>query len=154
MRILILITFLVSSLLTFGQENIEFQYTMKRDSVDSSLMRVEAKIINKTNEKIYFLSESCNGLDYYLKTNVSNIEPYIMIHCNASFPRKTEINSRSEYIFHSLIRAEKELKEIDLTLTFVQLNLTTKVDGRYIAEIRKEYLDQTLKLKGKMVKLK
>jgi hypothetical protein len=147
-------TFLVSSLLTFAQENIEFQYTMKRDSVDSSLIRIEAKIINRANEKIYFLSESCNGLDYYLKTNVSNIEPYIMIHCNASYPRKIKINPRSEYIFHSLIRDEKELKEIGLTLTFVQLNSTTKVEGRSINEIKKEYLNQTLNLKGKMVELK
>jgi len=155
MKILVLITFLLtSSFLTYGQGNLEFEYTIERDSIDYSLIRIEAKIINKSNEKVHFLSESCNGLDYYLKTNYSNIEPYIMIHCNATFPRKMEINPNSEYIFHSMIRYEKKLKNIGLALTFVKLDSTTKVDGKHTDEIRKEYKEQTIELKGKIVEIK
>ena len=153
-NLIFLIYLLIYPLLTYGQEIPKFEYEARIDAIDSSLITIEAKLINESNKSIYFLSESCNGLDYYLKTNHSNIKPYIMIHCNATFPRKIEIKPNSEYVFNSRIRKEKNLTKIGLTLTLVKLDSTTKVEGKFIGEIQKEYLNQTLVLNGEIVKIK
>ena len=152
--LIIIVFFLVTPILIYGQEGLKFGYTIQRDSIDSSLIRIGAKIINKTNEKIYFLSESCNGLNYYLKMNNSKITPSVSIHCNVTYPRKIEIDANSEYVFNSVIKINRELKVASFTLIFVQLNSTTEVDGRHVNEIQEEYSSQTFILKGDNVEIK
>lgn len=42
--------------LSFGQEIPDFKYELSRDIKDSTLIRVSAKIINRSTKSVYFLS--------------------------------------------------------------------------------------------------
>jgi len=150
--------FLKASILVYGQtENIdrfEFKYTCEKNQSDTSLIYVDAVIMNNTMEKVYFLSESCNGLDYYLTTNSPMLETYRMIRCNATFPRKIEIDPNSGYAFNVILKKKTNVQNVILTLTLVELTSTTKVDGRYIDEIKIERVNQTIKINGPIIKMK
>jgi len=127
-------------LLAKGQTNLtdrlEFKYIYTQDTLDTTLFHIEAKIINKTNSPIYFLSESCNSLDYYLSS--SEFDVYILLYCNATFPVKNVIYSKSEYLFKTTLKMRKEKKKINLELNLVELDSSSKIEGKSVDQVRKD----------------
>ncbi|ABG59706.1 hypothetical protein [Cytophaga hutchinsonii] len=155
MRILLVFFFfLITSAYALAQNTIEFSYTLKTHETDTSIINVEAMIINKSDKPIYFLSESCNELDYYILTNDSSVESYIMLHCNISFPLKIEVNPNASFRFLTQLLVTAPIDHLQLTLMLVQLDADTEVKGKMIHQIRKEYIDQTIEIKGPVIFLK
>ncbi len=147
--LLILISFVLQSTIPAGNENLEFNFIASRDSSSSSLLHIDGKIINKSDKSIFFLSESCNGLDYYLKTKHTDAYIFLAVHCNATYPRKIEIKPQAEYSFSTSIHETESIEILELTLTFVELKPDTKIKGRFIHEIKNEYSNSTIYLKAK-----
>jgi len=148
-KLIILIYFLTTSAFSFGQGDVEFCYELTPDVDDSSILHVQARIVNLTNDKFYFLSESCNGLEYYLQTDSTDVEPLILIHCNISFPIKEWIEANSQFTFKTMLKVKNNSTDFGLNLTLVQLNATTNVEGKSIGDIREGHIFQTWQLKGK-----
>ena len=155
MRIIIIITLLVvNSCWVFGQETPNFQYELKRDSFNTEYIAVNAKIINNSDSSIFFLSTSCGGLEEYIETNIKKVGVLTLRYCNISYPRKIEIKPNSEYTFSTLILDQKKSEKLKLSLTFIQLSSTTKIEEKSIGQLEIENQDTTIKLKGKLVKVK
>ena len=150
---LILFIILLVTNLSWGQEDVDFKYEFKRDKSDSTLVNVNAKIINKTDKNVYFLSQTCNGLDYFLSTSSSDAEVYIILHCFATYPRKIEIKTNSEYTFKTTIKLNREIDQIGLNLEFVQLTQTALVDKKWIRALKKENIKSTSNIKGQVIKI-
>jgi hypothetical protein len=138
--------------ISWAQEDINFTYAFNRDN--SNIINVNAKIINNSTEDIYFLSESCNGLDYYLTTTSDSAEILILLHCNATFPRKIELKANTSYKFETIIQLVGDIEKIGLNLKLVRLMKSTEVEGKFIDEIRKENTQRTLILEGPIKKIK
>jgi len=136
------------------QEDISFSYEFARDDSNLNIVNVTAEIINNSVEDIYFLSESCNGLDYYLTTTSDSAEIMILIHCNATFPRKVELKAKSSYEFNTIIQLNRDIEKTGLNLKLVRLNKSTEVKGKFIDEIKKENNSRTLILEGPIKKIK
>ena len=101
---------------------------------------------------LYFLSESCNGLAYYIKSNSENVENYVTLNCNASWPEKIMIKPGSQYLFNTNIRMKKIVDDISLDLKLFLLIPSTDVKGKSIFDVQKENIFYTLDLKGKNIK--
>lgn len=140
---------------TFGwaQEGIQFNYEFKKDKSISNLVNVTAQIINNSKTDIYFLSESCNGLEYYLATNSNSVEIVILNHCNATFPQKIEVKKNSTYKFTTIIEVKEPIEKFGLILKLVKLLKTSKVEGKSIDKIKKENTESILTLEGPNIKI-
>lgn len=151
-KIALTLVILHISLFIWGQTKLnttlDFTYTYTQDKIDTSLFHVEAKIINNTNTPIYFLSESCNGLDYYLSTDSSDFYVYTLLDCNATFPVKNVLSSKSEYVFNTTLKMRKEKKKINLELNLIELDYSTIVEGKSVYQIRKEFSSHIITLKA------
>lgn len=141
------------SINSWTQEKIDFTYEFNKDESNPNIVKVSAKIINNSEDNIYFLSESCNGLDYYLTTSSDSAEILIMIHCNATFPRKIELKANSTYEFSTTIQLNSNVHSVGLNLKLVGLTKSVEVKGKFIDEIRKENIKRTLKLEGPVIKI-
>lgn len=151
-NLIILIYFLTIPFIGLSQKGIELCYEITPDLEDNSLLHVQARIVNLTSDDVYFLSESCNELDYYIKTISPDVESYIMMHCNATFPQKERIKAYSEYTFKSMLKVKNNSNNLGLNLILVLLNSETKVKGKFISNIRNAYVLQTIELKGQLLK--
>ena len=147
-KIIGLFVLILVSTICRAQEDFDFTYEFNIDDSNPNIVNVTAEINNNSTEDIYFLSESCNGLDYYLTTTSDSAEILILIHCNATFPRKIELKANSSYEFKTIIQLNGDIKEVGLNLTLVKLTKSTVVEGKFIGEIRKANTEGTLILEG------
>lgn len=137
-----------------AQEDIYITYHFNRDTSNPNSINVTAKIINNSDKDIYFLSESCNGLDYYITTTSDSVKFPINIHCNATFPIKNELKANATFEFKTTIQLNATIEEVGLQLRFVQLKASTVVEGKFVNAIIQANHERTLMLKGPIVKIK
>lgn len=148
--------FLVLIFLTtigWAQNDINFTYEFDKDNSNPNIVNVTAKIINNSAEDIYFLSESCNGLDYYLTTTSDSAEILILNHCNVTFPRKIELKANTSYEFETILQLDGDVEKNGLNLKLVRLRKSTEVEGKRLDEIRRENIQMTLILMGVIKKI-
>lgn len=148
-KIIFYVLILFSSLASFGQnKDLTFSYRLEYNSSTKGYI-VKAKIFNKSDNDIYFLSESCNDLSHYLGSPQKDVNVDINVHCNASFPRKIKIDSNSIFSFKvTLGKTNLHHSDIKLTLLFIKLNSSTNIENKTIENIKEEYKDQTFLLEG------
>jgi len=151
-KLIFLIYFLTASVFSFGQGDVEFCYELTPDVDNDSLLHVQARIVNSTNQKFYFLSESCNDLEYYLQTGSEDVEVFVRMHCNISYPVKKFIEAKSQYTFKSMLKVKNNSNNFELNLNLVQLDATTNVEEKIISALHNEYDFQTWQLKGQLLK--
>lgn len=148
------LVFVFITSLGWSQERIEFIYEFEKDGVQPYVHYVKARIINKTDKDIYFLSETCNGLDYYLTTNKPNATVYINLNCNSTFPMKNLLEANSCFEFKSMIKVDKNVEEVSLSLEFIELKASAEAkDGDRSSIRKKENIINTTLIKGPLVKL-
>jgi len=138
-----------------SQERIAFEYKFEKDSIHSKqIYKVKAKITNKTDKDIYFLSETCNGLDSFLSTDIEYVNIYFSHHCRKSYPQKNLLKANSSFEFKSMIRLMDSIKEVSLNLEFVELKSTAKTEGGDRSRIiKKENIINRALVKGDLFKL-
>lgn len=83
----------------WSSETLSLTYDMYQNVSNQSIIHIDAEIKSSGAEDVYFLSESCNGLDYYLGTSSTNAQILIPIHCNTTFPKKITIKANSSYTY-------------------------------------------------------
>ena len=147
-RLIVFLALMLSTTISWAQKGITFTYELEKDKSDGDIVHVAAKIMNDSTDDICFLSESCNGLDYYLTTTSDSTEILILIHCNATFPRKIELKANSSFEFETNVRISGEKEDVGLNLNLVTLNKSVEVEGKFISEIRKANIENTLVLEG------
>ncbi|MAB47795.1 MAG: hypothetical protein CMC05_04105 [Flavobacteriaceae bacterium] len=153
-KVLVLLVLLFLSTFSWAQKDIDFTYEFNRDDSNPNIVNVTAEIINNLSEDIYFLSESCNELDYYLTTTSDSAEILILIHCNATFPKKIELKANSSYEFETIIKLNGDIKKVGLNLNLVKLKGGAEVEGKLIDAIIKANTESTLMLEGPIKKMK
>ena len=153
-KVLVLLVLLFLSTFSWVQKDIDFTYEFNRDDSNPNIVNVTAEIINNLSEDIYFLSESCNELDYYLTTTSDSAEILILIHCNATFPKKIELKANSSYEFETIIKLNGDIKKVGLNLNLVKLKGGAEVEGKLIDAIIKANTESTLMLEGPIKKMK
>ena len=147
-------TYLLLFLFAFGpvnaaaQDKISYTYTITQDATNSSLYVVQSTLVNLSNQDVYFLTQSCNGLDYALKTESNSLKPYPLIHCNASYPLKQGLKAHCEYAFTTIFKAFEPLNEsvqIQLEFTTIDQNITP-------SELKLAYTTSTLSKSTKIIR--
>ncbi len=82
---------------------------------------VNGTIYNSTAKPVYYLSSSCNGLDYYLKFSQETAQATPLIQCNASYPLIGVIHSKDSLAFDTYIH--KDSGEVQVGIDFRQINM-------------------------------
>lgn len=129
-------------------DSIHFNYTFHKSEHMDKVIQVNASITNQSSKHFYFLSESCNGLDYYITTTALNASVYIFVHCNATFPRKITLAPGASYEFKTNIKYHSTLKKMGLNLVLTQLSEAYQVDEKFISNINRDLKKNHLKLSG------
>ena len=137
----------------FGQEYIDFTYSLKRTSKDSKIIQVNGHLKNTGDKTVYFLSESCNGLDYYLSSESGKTSPHVLIFCFASMPVKNELKPGETFSFSSKLKLNQDTSTLALTIMFVELKEDENLDSKSIQQIQREYKTSTRIIKGKQVEI-
>lgn len=131
-----------------AQNTISFTYTISQDTANSSLYVVKSCLVNLSNQDVYFLTQSCNGLDYALKTGSNTLKPWPLVQCNASFPVKQELKANCEFTFTTYFKATEPLSEplqIQLEFTTLDQNITP-------GELKLAYNTSTLSKTTKIIR--
>ncbi len=129
-------------------DSIHFDYTFQKSEYMDKVIQVNASITNQSSKHFYFLSESCNELDYYITTTAPNASVYIFIHCNATFPRKIDLAPGASYEFKTKIKYYNTLEKLGLNLVLTQLSKAYQVDEKFISDINRDHKKNHLKLSG------
>ncbi len=135
-------------------ERLTFSYTIVKDTVFENSYIVHGDIKNVTSETIYFLSESCNGLDYDLSTSNPKGQIDIIMHCFVSLPEKCSIKANDHFTFRSRIALSSPLKEIALSLNLYELSANEEIKDESIASIIMRKRSKVILLQGPTVQLK
>ena len=98
-------------------------YTITKDSLIPNGYFIHAEIQNLTSEDIYFLSESCNGLDAYLTTSHPSAQIPSYKQCFVSFPEVKSIPAGGTFQFQSPLNLTKDIQAIALSF----INTKTKL---------------------------
>ena len=123
---------------SFAQSKLSFSYQVKKDSIDKNIMHVDAKIVNKGNTGICFLSESCNGLDYYISCDNADVQVWIFFNCNATYPVINNIGAGSEYKFETHLRLNPTVSHFSLQLKLFLTDCDYSAEGKNIGDIQSD----------------
>ena len=137
----------------WSSENLALTYEMRRDANDKSIVHVDAEIINSGTEDVYFLSESCNGLDYYLGTSSIKAQVLILIHCNASYPKKITLKANSSYKFKTRLKLSGKIDALAITLKLYLLDKSTDFGKKGIHAIQNDSKSELILLKGPSIQM-
>ena len=89
-----------------------------------------------------------------MTTTSDSAEILILIHCNATFPKKIELKANSSYEFETIIKLNGDIKKVGLNLNLVKLKGGAEVEGKLIDAIIKANTESTLMLEGPIKKMK
>lgn len=121
-----------------SKDSISFDYKFEKIDNIKGAYWVNAEIINHSSQHFYFLSESCNGLDYYISSTSPKVVVYILINCNATFPRKNSIAPNETYAFKFRIKSSGDVTRVGLNLSLVKLSKSYSVKDKSIGVIRQK----------------
>jgi len=132
-------------------QDVDLTYELEKSKFSPDLIDVILYLSNESENDIYFLTESCNGLDYYLTTNSELVEVYILINCNGSSPIKVELKAGAIYEYKTTLKVNGNVEKIGLDLELIQLLKTPKIEGKLIGEVQDEHVQHTSKIIGPIV---
>jgi hypothetical protein len=116
-----------------AQEKVKLTYELENSDLGENIWKVKGKIINESNQDIFFYSESCNQLDYLLSTNTENSSIYVFFHCNATFPTKNLLQTNAVFEFTTHVQLMPNQNNVGLNLEFIELYKNLEVnDQRHI----------------------
>ena len=144
---------LICYLTPLSANEIGLHYSLTRQENQPKIIAAQLTLTNLTDKSIYFLSETCNGLSYYVTPSTPKASPYILVHCNASFPEKVALAPKGTFQFRMLFSTTESLSELALNVTLFLLKETTPVKGRPIEEVRTKDAYKVLALQGPVVKI-
>tara|TARA_B110000037_G_scaffold19257_1_gene20354 strand:+ start:68769 stop:69242 length:474 start_codon:yes stop_codon:yes gene_type:complete len=137
----ICISILLSSVLfahPHSKDSISFDYRIKNSVNMKGVYLVNATILNNSSETFYFLSESCNGLNYYITATSPKVITYIVINCNGTAPIKNSIAPKGVYDFTFRIKTAGDVSRVGLNLALVKLSKNYSVKNKSAGSIRKK----------------
>jgi hypothetical protein len=120
-----------------SKDSISFDYTIQKSINMKGVYLVNAVITNHSSEAFYFLSESCNGLDYYITATSPKVIAYILINCNTTAPVKNSIVPKGIYDFTFRIKTAGDISRVGLNLALVKLSKNYSVKNKSTSSIRK-----------------
>lgn len=148
MKLLALCTSILLSSFVFAhphsKDSISFDYTIEKSINMKGVYSVNAAITNNSSESFYFLSETCNGLDYYITATSPKVIVYILINCNGTAPVKNSIAPKGVYDFTFRIKTAGDVNRVGLNLALVKLSKAYVVKNKSASSIRKKMCVLTL----------
>lgn len=132
---------------------LQFTYEIKPSGSDPNRFSVNAEIKNTGSTPFYFLSESCNGLDYYIEAEPTAAQVEIIMHCNATYPKRIEILPNQSFAFNSRLRTMGACENVRLKLMLIVLEKDELIDGKSISDFRLKSSHTTVQLIGPSIAL-
>ena len=77
-----------------SNHGVEFDFELKDTTEfgENFMIKLDYVIRNKSHKSLYYLNQSCNKLDYYLKIKPNNYKVSPFLHCNATNPIINELH--------------------------------------------------------------
>ena len=77
------------------------------------MIDVRCVIKNNTDNEIYYMNQSCNGLDYYLILKPDSYSVSPLMNCNATWGMISKLNSQGSIKFKTQILKLRDSKPIE-----------------------------------------
>ena len=143
----------VNELKVDDNHQLQFTYEIQPSDNDPNRFSVNAEIKNTGSTPFYFLSESCNGLDYYIEAEPSAAQVEIIMHCNVTYPKRIEILPHQSFAFKSRLRIIGTCENARLKLMLIVLEKDELLDGKSISDFRLKSSHKTVQLIGPSIAL-
>lgn len=133
-----------------GDKRLSLSYDLIRGSNLENIEHVDvkAKIINHSNQNIYFYRSSCSGLKHLFKFNPELNGGYLCV-CSHSFPVKDTIKSNSTFESEFSIIVNENIQNLQLEFNLVEL----LADADFSFNILDEHIKKSVIIKGKPRKI-
>ncbi|GAB5399408.1 MAG: hypothetical protein Aureis2KO_09930 [Aureisphaera sp.] len=111
---------------------IQFQYALQDSSKVGPLsyIGISCMVVNRTKADIWYLVDSCNGLEYFLESIPETYTPIPLMNCNASWPMISSLKMGDTLHFTSRLFLETgapKLKNVGLDFRVVDRHIPFKI---------------------------
>lgn len=102
-------------------DNIKFDFRAEKLSKFNETIKIYGTLFNPNKDTVYFLTTSCNGIQYCLRydSTLFSAEPFIL--CNASWPIVDKIPPNGKLDFTAHLKALGKVKEIKLGFSLYEV---------------------------------
>ena len=106
---------------------LKFEYSIQVSEQDKNTLIVTGKITNKSNETIYYLSESCRGVKDYVIIGSKEISKVNEMECFVNFMLYNSLKPNQNFTFKTMLKRTNENAKINLKFKFVELKKDLKL---------------------------
>ena len=110
--------------------NIKFDFSVAKLLGSSEIIEVLGTLYNPYKDTIYFLSTSCDGMQYSLQFDTAGFILWPDVICNSSHPIIVKIIPEGRVEFKAHFKLKEKSKAIRLGFDFYEVNRTFYVDNR------------------------
>lgn len=115
--------------------NIRFDFTAERGNVSADIIEIKASLFNDNKDTVYFLSSTCEGEQYSLRTDIAGCGLATLINCNASYPLVVKIAPEGRHDFRANFQCDSNITGIKLGFDFYSIDKSFDLAGKTIGEI-------------------
>lgn len=106
------------------QKSFIFDFTATQSENE---LKIEAFLENKGNETVYLLTTTCEGEQYSIKFDSTQLDLAPKILCNASFPKLDSILPKQKHYFTTYFWTKTKVEKLKLGFDFFQVEKEYKI---------------------------
>lgn len=95
-------------------KHIRFAFTAEGASSIDETIEIKASLYNDNADTLYFLSSSCQGEQYSLRFDTTQLVLTPFVNCNASYPTILKIEPNGQHDFHAHFRGKGDVSNFKL----------------------------------------
>ena len=93
---------------------IRFEFVAAKAKEFKGLIKIEGILFNDGKDTTYFLSSTCDGMQYNLSYDTTKWDLFPRISCNVNYPLKEKIAPMEKINFNAFFKPKVKCAEIDL----------------------------------------
>lgn len=101
---------------------VSFDFEAKTLANSKKTIEINATLSNENLDTVYFLTSTCDGLQYSLKYDTTNFYLTPFLHCNVSYPMIEKIPPKGKLNFKAYFSYNKTPTTIKLGFDFYKIN--------------------------------
>jgi hypothetical protein len=115
--------------------NIRFEFTAERRNASRDIVDIKASLFNDNIDTVYFLSSTCGGEQYSLRSDSAGCALTTLINCNASYPVVIKIAPKGRHDLQANFRCDSNTTRMKLGFDFYTVDRSFNIAGKNIGEI-------------------
>lgn len=116
-------------------KNIRFSFSAARINSFKETVEINASLFNNNEDTVYFLSSTCEGIQYSLRYDTSKFVLTPFLNCYFSSPIIIKVLPKGRYDFKAHFRASTKETKIKLGLDFYSVDKSYNLTNKNLGDI-------------------